>query len=511
MAIKRRKIDTSLERQILTGMVVSDRYLKEIQAIYHPDLLEVKQGTTIARWCFRHFATYQKAPGILIQDIFSTWAKGSKDEELVKYIEEFLNALSDEYVHGNKFNADYLLDKTVGYFKKRSLKLLAEDITECLAEDDVDGAETLYADYRKVEKITSVGVDVLDDEDAWQRAFEDQAEPLFTVPGKLGHLLNTEMIRGGFVSLMGVAKIGKTWNLTFLTQCALRARCNVAMFQVGDMSESAMMVRNGIYITQRSNKAKYCGEILIPIMDCKHNQKDTCPTPKKRTSKFGIIDTEGELLDFDSAVGYEACTACKEEKKSPFMGAVWYTKRRPVRPLTWQEAYKAAQEYKKRIRAKQYKLATYPNRSMSVSGIESVLDTWERVDGFIPDVIVIDYADILAPEKGSSSKEFRHSSNETWMALRSLCQQRHILLITATQASGAAIKQQAVTREHYSEDRRKYDHVTAMFSLSQTAEEKRKGITRWGAIVIREDDWDEEYHVNVIGCLQVGRPYLDSF
>lgn len=509
MALKRTKIDLSIERQILTGMIISDRFLREILPLYEPDLFEIKYGPIVAKWCIQHFEKYEKAPGALIQDIFAAWERSNPEQEQADYIHGFLATLSDEYERSDKFNAPYLIDKAVEYFDSRSYKLLEEDLRWCNENNDREGAAKVVSEFRKVEKVMSPGIDVFDDEDAWRDAFDVDTDTLFTVPGKLGEMINPQFVRESFIGLMGIAKIGKTWNLNFLAQCAVRARCNVAFFQLGDLSQNQMMIRNGIYITQRSNKPKYCGVQLIPVLDCEKNQKDMCDL-RKRQCKFGCYDTDGNILDLDDAPGYTPCTECRGEHKGPFKGAVWHEKRRPVRPLTWQEAYKAAQEYKQRIKAKRFKLSTHPSKSLNVVGVEAILDNWERLEGWVPDVLIFDYADLFAPER-KGNKETRDDSNETWMALSALRQKRKCCVITATQANGAAIKEKTVGREHYANDRRKYDHVTAMYGLSQTSEEKRKGIIRWGEILVREDDFDCDYQVNVLGCLAIGRPYLESF
>ena len=46
----------------------------------------------------------------------------------------------------------------------------------------------------------------------------------------------------------------------------------------------------------------------------------------------------------------------------------------------------------------------------------------------IPDVIIVDYADILAPEDTRQSEK-RHQVDETWKALRRLSQEWHALVI----------------------------------------------------------------------------------
>ena len=61
------------------------------------------------------------------------------------------------------------------------------------------------------------------------------------------------------------------------------------------------------------------------------------------------------------------------------------------------------------------KVSIHPNSSINIRGINSILTHWETAEGFIPDLIVIDYADILAPEE--NKKDSRSETNDTWKAL----------------------------------------------------------------------------------------------
>ncbi len=86
------------------------------------------------------------------------------------------------------------------------------------------------------------------------------------------------------------------------------------------------------------------------------------------------------------------------------------------------------ERYKRR-----FKLITYPAGTLTVTEIRQVLDIWERQDGFVPDVIIIDYADLMSSDDAKVS-EFRHRQDYIWKSLRGLSQERHVLVVTATQA-----------------------------------------------------------------------------
>ena len=75
--------------------------------------------------------------------------------------------------------------------------------------------------------------------------------------------------------------------------------------------------------------------------------------------------------------------------------------------------------------------------------MEQCLDDWEAREGFVPDVIVIDYADLL--EADGKSTEFRHKQDSIWKGLRAMSQKRHALVLTATQADAASYTGPVVT------------------------------------------------------------------
>ena len=134
---------------------------------------------------------------------------------------------------------------------------------------------------------------------------------------------------------------------------------------------------------------------------------------------------------------------------------------------------------------------------------------WKKQEGFVPDVIVIDYADILAAER--STNDARSQVNDTWKALRRLSQTRHALVLTATQADAKSYGKASQTLKNFSEDKRKYAHITAMYTINQTIQEKQQNIYRIGSLLIREGYTNPNKEIGIVHCLDVGRPYVDSF
>ena len=83
--------------------------------------------------------------------------------------------------------------------------------------------------------------------------------------------------------------------------------------------------------------------------------------------------------------------------------------------------------------------------------------------------------------------------------------------MTATQAAASSYKKDTIDLTDFSEDKRKFAHVTAMYGMNQTPEEKKLGILRLNELVVRESDFDSTRQVKVLQCLSRGRPLIGSY
>jgi intein/homing endonuclease len=306
-----------------------------------------------------------------------------------------------------------------------------------------------------------------------------------------------------------------TFWLMYLSKRAAAAGLNVAFFAVGDMSARQMVIRYGIMQNRRSNRAKYCGKILVPILDCKHNQTGDCEMHERKG--FGDIVKDNEdgkmtMHSFEEESDHIACDYCRKDRehKWEYKGATWWKERESVVPLDWREALKGGLEFsKKSMRKGSFRMSVHANTSINVKGIDAILNTWEAQDGWVPDVILCDYADILAPE--DTRKDARGQENDRWKAMRKMSQDWNCLFMTATQANAAAYSTEILSENNFSEDKRKYSHVTGIITLNQKKDDKRSGIMRIGTMFLREDDFDSQQTVTVHQCLAMGQPVLSSY
>jgi hypothetical protein len=518
------KPDQKIERKIVIGLITSTEFIHRIQPFWDGSLLQSSMAKRLSAWCLDHFEKFQKAPGPNIEDIFFEKMKRGLPKELAEEIsEDILPDLSDEYVE-DSLNIDYLIKQTQDYLQEQHLLRFGDQIRHLLEGGEINQAEELANNYAPLIKGSgSFFLDLGSDQalEVVEKAFEESYQPVIRYPKQLGDFWNHQLVKGGFIALMASEKRGKSYWLLDMAIRATRQGKKVAFFQAGDMTERQQIRRIGIHLLKRSDREKYCGKMFEPIRDCIHNQRDTCDR-EERECDFGILADWGDKKIRDEITleelikrwkehpDYRPCFNCKEYQSRPW-GAVWVNQIDVGSPINGKEARQAFDRFFAQTK-RRLLLSTHSNGSLSVGKMRGFLNLWEKQEDFIPDLIIVDYADLLTTDSGG--KDFRHQQNEIWKGLRALSQEKNQpLVVTVTQADADSYDRKRLSLKNFSEDKRKYAHVTAMFGLNQdkTGREKKLGIMRINELVIREDFFDGVRDITVLQNLSRGLPLLSSY
>lgn len=172
--------------------------------------------------------------------------------------------------------------------------------------------------------------------------------------------------------------------------------------------------------------------------------------------------------------------------------------------LTEKEEWRAVRRWRRKVRDPNlFRVETHPNDTLSVSGLESTLRRWER-GGWVPDVICLDYADLIAAPPGYQA-ESREAINHNWKRMRSICQQFHCLFVTATQTNASSYGAKTLGMSHFSEDKRKRGHTTATVGINQDDKEKEQQIQSLNIFARRKGKYNPLRKVYVAGCLELAQ------
>mgnify|MGYP005814001145 CR=1 FL=1 len=112
----------------------------------------------------------------------------------------------------------------------------------------------------------------------------------------------------------------------------------------------------------------------------------------------------------------------------------------------------------------------YPTKSASVQTIKNHIEKLKK-RGIEPDMILVDYADLLRPPRVSGEK--RHELEEIYENLRAVAQIYEIPVWTASQTNRGGLNAEVITMEAISEAFNKCFVADFIFSLSRTIQDKQ--------------------------------------
>jgi len=444
------------ERHAITAMVHNPAVLAQVAGSWTRDSFASNCANLLAQWSIQHFQKYNESPGAAgITAQFDLW-RDSADSSVVSMMGEWLATLPPQ----SDLSTDYAVDLVGSIVQRQSLKKLGNALVSLTERNKVEEALNAQAEWKRP-KIgqESSGVFPLQDSSIIERAFAySQREPLVRYPGALGEFFGDVFSADSFVSFLAPEKTGKTTVLSDLVWRGVEQNRRVAYFSCGDMSQDQMILR------------------LIPRL---------CKRPLK-----------GGSFRIPVSVAYQ-----DKEPKIEF-------KQHSSQAVTKEDATRAFAA-SGQVDPTRFRLLTYPAGTLSVADMSAMVDRWAN-EGWMPEIIAIDYADILALPKGFREK--RDAITEMWGQLRALSTRTRTLVVTATQSDTDGYTAWLLNQGNFSDSKGKVAHVTAMIGLNMTEAERKLGVCRYNYPALREREFLEgkPSYVAVAGCTKVGRPSLIS-
>ncbi len=460
--------DGTRERKVLIGMLVNTQVCGHIAARWQPQgLFRSPWANIVGELATKHYHTYGKAPGKDVEAEFEAWSAKNPDPTSIALVERFLTDLSGEYTsQAEEVNTKLILDLAGEHFNRIRLERTHDKLGSLLQADEVADADTtlVQATTQRINLGKRAYVDPFQD---WEFIsslvnWEEEQKPLIEYPGELGRFFGMDLDRGGFVAFLAPTGVGKSFWLLDLAYRAMRQRRKVAFFLVGDMTKEQW----GQRLASRA--------ALHPF----HSASWPVTVP------------------YPSDLFYENDNAKVKHQAKVFK-----------KPMTRKFIWDACQDVCTIVRSRKSYLRLEATSATSVLGIRESLREWELED-YVPDVVVVDYADNLTPI--DMKEEPRDRINTTWRHLRMLALDLNCLVATATQANREGFGVHLLKKENVADDRRKVDHLTALYGINVTPEEEDKGQCRLNKPKVREGAPSQRKVVHVAGALAMAHPAVLS-
>ena len=370
-------------------------------------------------------------------------------------------------------NAVYLLDQARRFVRRQRLRNGIVQAADLLRQEDEDAAIDAITEATKFEmSVLDPGTDFRDTGAVLEclRIRHEQAFPTGIMeldrPG-LGPR------RKELHLFLGPKGSGKTWWLVWLGKCAARHRLKV------------------VHITLELSEALTVSRYLQTLFSVSPREGKHCYTAF-------VKDDLGRVADFKK----------KEMNSRPFLigkshqdNARW--KGKPV------DAWLA----KKLKATKRHTLIVkeFPTGALTVQGLEGYLDFLEARSKVIPDLLIIDYADLMF----LSTESYRFDLGKLYKDLRGLAVRRNLAVATASQVNRTGMKARNVRSFDVAEDISKVHTADVVLSYSRTEGEKKHNLARIRVVHARgeEDNFDvaicQQYAVGqfALGSARLSKEY----
>jgi hypothetical protein len=241
------------------------------------------------------------------------------------------------------------------------------------------------------------------------------------------------------------------------------------------------------------------GMYTYPVFDCIKNQMGECAD---RMSRVIVLDDE-ELIDDPSHV---ACIKCQYHDRQRYEQTVWqlpifreqsdiFTIRKRFKPFN-------------KMLSKYGKISCHKKYTLTYDKMMRDLDVLYSTYNFIPDILIVDYIDIL----GINSKHDDYKEvDEKWKLIAKVAGETNTLVITATQANKSGHSAEVLDASHQGGFYGKNQHVNLMVGLNQTPAQKAQGVMKFGITEARSQKYIPGQTCSVLQDIATGQSDLDSY
>jgi replicative DNA helicase len=391
----------------------------------------------IAPRIYDYIDRYKKAPKDHISDLLADKLENKKNPSEASVYEDILLSIKDQ---SETVNAEYVHTQLGQFVKRQALRTIAVDLAKALQKDTDDSLEEAE---RLITKARGQQVSVFDPGLRLSNKdkvldFLDQQENCFPTGIPEFDKRGFGPTRKELLLYIAAAKKGKSWFLIQLAKMSVLHRIKVCHISL-EMSESR------------------CAQRYMQAFFAMAKRKE-----KKIVTKFQR-DSLGRMTGFD------------EVEVSPKL-----TMDDPrIRKKLEKKIDEASNRILDNIFVKQF-----PMGALTVRQLESYLDSLESNERFVPDLLIVDYPDLMRIDKDN----FRLGIDEIYKELRGIAVTRNLALAIVSQGNRKSETAKKVGSDLVAEAWSKIAHADCIITYNQTEAEKSLGLARLHVAGGRNDE-----------------------
>lgn len=425
------KLSSSLQENILILLCFSEDHVPLIVNSVPVELFDNVEYREIASKAINYYQQFKKPVAEHLPDVLSSIIEG-KDKQKAEIYE---GILQDLYHSKDTVNTDFILSSIEKFIRLQNLKQGVIQVHGLLQSGDIDEAELALDSYKKQQlKVFDVGLRLSDAEKALS-VFTDVVDRIPLGIPQLDEVGITPAYKELF-TIAALPSKGKTQGLIHVGKIGLLARKKVVHISL-EMDKKRIMKRYLMSMTATTKRNATC--------DLAFFETDTLGRfVDINIQKIGGFDTLEEP-------GIQAKLKNKISKFNSF----------------------------------QLVVQDFPSGQLTTQGLRVYLENLINFENFIPDMVIIDYADLMKLR----TNDRIDSISRNYVDLRGLAHEYNFACVTASQMNrkGKIEKAKWLDEEHLAEDFSKMATSDVLISYNQTEKEKELGLARLLNVKNRDD------------------------
>lgn len=444
------KLSGALQENLLTLLVFSGSYAKLIRHSVTPHLFESAQFKEIAGRAIDFIDQYQEPIGEHLADALEDILKGDDARKAQSYS----RIIDNLFLSKDSVNGEYVISQLTKFVRQQNLKSALVRAVEEIEAGNIDAAETALHKGLSSQLLSFDPGTNLRDVDK-SLAFLNSVDHGFLTG--IAELDKHDICPRPKELFLFIAppKKGKSWALINCGKWALLQRKKVLHITL-EMSEARVSQR---YLQSLFSISKRNAMVRTPQFITDHGRL------------LDIKYEEIERLTLDDP-GIRAKLTTKINRKFRQHPPIW--------------------------------IKEFPTGQLTISALNAYLDTLERLHKFIPEMIILDYPDLMEIDGANRRTE----TGKIVMDLRGIAVERNVAMVAASQGNRESSKAKVITDDMVAEDYSKIATADNVVTYNQTVEERKLGLARLYVTNGRNDE--DKFTVLITQSYAIGQFCLDS-
>lgn len=429
-------------------LVHDDQQCKLIRSVLDPEWLDSSIQRRLTELAFAFIDTYSEAPKAHDEDLLTGFS--SDQQELARVVIGYLRTQ-----FGNGINVKYVLHNLEEWARAKRFNRALTDGLAYLQAGQIDEVETVLAQVLKQRfSVFQPGL-FLSDFKHLDLDDNENDHVLMGIPA-LDETLQVPH-RKELWQVVGPAKGGKSWCLIHIARQAI------------------MQHFRTLYLTLEMSEPRVLQRIVQGLM---------AAVKRPYAELYGVelqTDALGRLMDMH---------------RLPIEGK---------RPILNEINDLASERIDKLHIGHRLLIKEFPTKSLTIQRLRAYLDALEGSTNFIPDVIIIDYGDLMKlPAREASWTEL----GTLWGELRGVGVERNAMIVTASQLNREGAKSSIGKSTDVAGDWSKIATADVTVIYNQTASEHDLGVARLFVSDGRNDA--DKFEVLITQNYAIGQFVIDS-